>query len=219
MPKNILIFSDGTGQAGGLKPDQHLSSIYKLFRATRVGPDSPVDPAAQIAFYDAGLGTEKDEGRVPLRVLKAARKFASAAIGSGISRNIADCYEAIVKHYVPGDRIYLFGFSRGAYMVRCVAGVLNLCGVPMHAADGGPCTRYGRALREIADEAVGKVYEHGAGRDRAAFEPEREEQAKRFTVLQRFQLPGVQHCGAVRPYRPETLRNDPRVADFYGSCL
>ena len=63
MPKTILIFSDGTGQAGGLKPDQHLSNVYKLFRATRVGPDSPVDPAAQIAFYDAGLGTKKENQR------------------------------------------------------------------------------------------------------------------------------------------------------------
>ena len=37
MPKNILIFSDGTGQAGGLTPDQNISNIYKLYRATRRG--------------------------------------------------------------------------------------------------------------------------------------------------------------------------------------
>jgi len=48
MPKNILIFSDGTGQAGGLRPDQRLSNIYKLYRATRIGPDSAIDPAKQI---------------------------------------------------------------------------------------------------------------------------------------------------------------------------
>lgn len=180
MAKNILIFSDGTGQAGGVRPDQRLSNIYKLFRASRTGPDSPIDPRNQVAFYDEGLGTAKDEGTIPLRTWRFIRKFASSAIGSGISRNIADCYEAILKQYEPGDRIFLFGFSRGAYTVRCVAGVVNLCGVPSRMPDGSSMPRYGRALRAIADEAVGKVYEHGAGRDRAEFEPEREEQARRF---------------------------------------
>ena len=37
MPKNIVIFADGTGQAGGVRPDQRLSNIYKLFRASRTG--------------------------------------------------------------------------------------------------------------------------------------------------------------------------------------
>jgi uncharacterized protein (DUF2235 family) len=180
VSKNILIFSDGTGQAGGLQPDQRLSNVYKLFRATRTGPDSSIDPADQVAFYDAGLGTGNDEGTVPLRTWRFLRKFTSAAVGFGISRNIADCYEAILKHYEPGDRIFLFGFSRGAYTARCVGGVLNLCGIPTRTESEPSYPRYGKALREIADEAVGKVYEHGAGRDRAKFEPEREEQARRF---------------------------------------
>ena len=64
MSKNILIFADGTGQAGGLRPDQQLSNVYKLFRATRVGPDSPVDPCQQIAFYDPGIGTTSASGVV-----------------------------------------------------------------------------------------------------------------------------------------------------------
>lgn len=67
MPKNIVICSDGTGQAGGLRPDQNLSNIYKLYRAARVGPDNAIDPREQIAFYDAGVGTENDEGHIPLR--------------------------------------------------------------------------------------------------------------------------------------------------------
>jgi uncharacterized protein (DUF2235 family) len=180
LAKNILIFSDGTGQAGGLKPDQHLSNVYKLYRATRNGPDNCINPSEQVAFYDAGLGTERDEGRIHIRALQTIRKFISAAVGIGLSRNIADCYEAILKHYEPGDRIFLFGFSRGAYTARCVAGVLNLCGVPTRSADGACIPRYGSDLRAIAEEAVGKVYEHGAGRDRAQFEPEREEQARRF---------------------------------------
>ena len=180
MTKNILIFSDGTGQAGGLTPDQRLSNVYKLFRATRVGPDNSIDPEKQIAFYDPGLGTANDAGAIHVAVIESIRKSLSSALGIGISRNIADCYEAILKHYEPGDRIFLFGFSRGAYTARCVAGVLNLCGVPTKGENGAPLPRRGPAARAIAVEAVKQVYEHGAGRDRAAFEPEREEQGRRF---------------------------------------
>ena len=180
MSKNIVIFSDGTGQAGGLKPDQAMSNVYKLFRAARSGPDNSVDPAAQVAFYDAGLGTENDEGSIPIRPVKLYRKTLSGATGTGISRNIADCYEAILKHYEPGDRIYLFGFSRGAYTARCVGGVLSYCGVPSHGADGGPLPRFGSALRRIADEAVKNVYEHGSGKSEEKYTHEREEQARRF---------------------------------------
>ncbi len=180
MPKNILIYADGTGQAGGLKPDQALSNVYKLYRATRTGPDSPIDPARQVAFYDAGLGTDVDSKRVPLHLLRTLRKFASSATGVGITNNIVDCYAAILKHHEPGDRIYLFGFSRGAYTARCVAGVLNLCGVPTQDSDGTPLPRYGRRLFAIAREAVQQVYEHGAGKPRSMYEAQREEKARRF---------------------------------------
>src|SRR5258706_12859705 len=180
MPKNILIFSDGTGQAGGMSLDQNLSNIYKLFRASRVDPGNPIDPKDQVAFYDAGLGTQRDEGRIHVRALQAVRKAISAGIGVGVSRNIADCYEAILKYYEPGDRVFLFGFSRGAYTARCVAGVMNLCGIPTRSPDGGCLPRCGKDLRAIADEAVRSVYEHGAGRERAKFEPEREEVARWF---------------------------------------
>jgi uncharacterized protein (DUF2235 family) len=62
MAKNILIFSDGTGQAGGLSPDENISNIYKLFRATRCGPDTIIDPSQQLTFYDPGLGSRPDSG-------------------------------------------------------------------------------------------------------------------------------------------------------------
>lgn len=180
MGKNILIFSDGTGQAGGLKPDQILSNVYKLYRAARTGPDSPINPCQQIAYYDPGLGTDPDSSRMPFRFLRTLRKHYSAATGTGISNNIIECYLNILRHYEQGDRIYLFGFSRGAYTARCIAGVLNLCGVPTQDGRGNAMPRQGSRLRAIANEAVRCVYEHGAGRKRAAFEPEREEKARRF---------------------------------------
>lgn len=183
MAKDILIYADGTGQAGGVRPDQRLSNIYKMYRATRTGPDSPIDPGKQVAFYDAGLGTDDDSGASPLAVWRFMRKLLSSITGTGINRNITDCYEAILKAYESGDRIYLFGFSRGAYTVRCVANVLSLCGMPMHDCDGKPLKRFGRRLRELATEAVKSVYEHSAGgfRDGAILE-ETQEKARRFRV-------------------------------------
>ena len=57
MPKRILVFADGTGNKGGLLPDESRTNVYKLYRATRSGPDSPIVPAEQLAFYVPGVGT------------------------------------------------------------------------------------------------------------------------------------------------------------------
>jgi uncharacterized protein (DUF2235 family) len=161
MAKNILIFSDGTGQAGGLRPDQRLSNVYKLFRATRPGPDNPsVDPAQQVAFYDPGLGTISDAGGIRLSALQKLMSVFGLATGMGITDNIIDCYAAVLKHYRLGDRICIFGFSRGAYTARCVANVIRLCGVPTTNGQGGRLPTDGPELRKIAKEAVVDVYEH-----------------------------------------------------------
>lgn len=178
--KNILIFADGTGQVGGLRPDQRMTNIYKLFRAMRSGPDSPIDPRQQIAFYDPGIGTTTSAGGVSQNWMDVLGSALSMATGLGFSRNVVDCYEAILKHYAPGDRIYLVGFSRGAYTVRAVANVLNLCGVPTHDAAGRRLPAAGQALRKIAEEAVSKVYNHGAGGKREEYEEQREEHARQF---------------------------------------
>lgn len=178
MGKNIVVFSDGTGQDGGIRVEQRLSNVYKLYRAARVGPDNDIDPAEQVAFYDPGLGTAADASGLT-RVWRDVSKLMSSATGVGITTNIADCYEFIVNHYEPGDRIHLFGFSRGAYTVRCVANVLLLCGVPTVGRDG-QLPRFRTGVRDIVEEAVLEVYEHGAGHDRGKFEAERKEKARRF---------------------------------------
>lgn len=176
MPKNILIYSDGTGQLGGQKPDQRLSNVYKMYRASRPGPDSPIRPDEQVAFYDAGLGAGETDGLTFRRV----RNAFEAAVGTGIDDNVIDCYEAIIANYEPGDKISIFGFSRGAYTARSVANVMNLCGVPTMMPDGSPIPRHGPKLRKIASDAVKYVYNHGAGHKRSKYENEREEKARRF---------------------------------------
>jgi len=130
MARNILIFSDGTGQVGGYEFDEDRTNVYKLYRATRVGPDSCIDPHEQAAFYDPGLGS-RGQGGFPLgRLVRWIYRKVSQATGLGITRNIIDCYAAVIRFTKPDDRIFFFGFSRGAYTVRCVAAVVALCGIP-----------------------------------------------------------------------------------------
>jgi uncharacterized protein (DUF2235 family) len=135
MAKNIVIFSDGTGQRGGLLFDENRSNIYKLFRACRCSPDSSVEPSTQLAFYDPGLGTLPLGSDFFGSAWRRVYNLVSQALGLGLTGNIIDCYAAIIRMWDPGDHIYLFGFSRGAYTVRCLAGVLKYCGIPTRVGD------------------------------------------------------------------------------------
>jgi uncharacterized protein (DUF2235 family) len=178
MTKNIVVYSDGTGQDGGVRPEQRISNVYKLYVASHVHPGNAIDPHEQVAFYDPGLGT--DIGATALTApVRFVQKLLGSVTGQGIKRNIADCYEFIINHYEPGDRIFLIGFSRGAYTVRCVANLLMLCGVPTKTPFG-PVMRFRKAVRDIANEAVNTVLEHGAGHPRADFAAERSELARRY---------------------------------------
>jgi len=162
MPKNIIIFSDGTGQVGGVSFDERRSNIYKLYRATRVGPDSTINPAEQVAYYDAGLGSLPPSGGMVRAYVRMAHNFLSQATGFGLTTNIIDCYESVIQLWRPGDRIYIFGFSRGAYTARCIGGVLALCGVPTQLKNGAPMKYDSGTARRLATVAVKKVYQHAA---------------------------------------------------------
>ncbi len=111
--KCIVICSDGTWNT----PDQELpSNVTRLARA--VLPTAP-DSTAQVVFYDAGVGTE---GFLPYRLV-------GMVSGKGIQKNIRDCYRFIMHNYEDGDEIYMFGFSRGAYTVRSLAGMVRNVGL------------------------------------------------------------------------------------------
>lgn len=181
MSKSILVFSDGTGQAGGLTPDENRSNIYKMFRATRCGPDTNINAGEQIAFYDAGLGSQPPHGALFVtRAWRWLHNVASQATGLGITTNIIDCYAWIVRVYEPGDRIFLFGFSRGAYTVRCLAAVLSLCGVPTRMPDGKPLRRDVGTSTVIAKEAVKKVYQFVSSPKDTAYVEQRQALAANF---------------------------------------
>ena len=183
MPGNILIFSDGTGQAGGLMPDERISNIYKLYRAARVGPESSVNPAEQLAYYDAGLGSRPPSGGVFKTVVRMAHNFLSEATGFGLTTNIIDCYEMLIQLWRPGDRIFLFGFSRGAYTVRCLAGVLANCGIPTRLENGAAMKYDEATARRLANIAVKRVYQHAASVPRSKATPRESELMDQRLVL------------------------------------
>ncbi len=168
--------------------DERRSNIYKLFRATRCGPDSSINPADQLTFYDPGLGT------VPVGhsfgiIGAVARWFynlASQATGLGITKNIVDCYAAIIRLWRPGDRVFLFGFSRGAYTVRCLSAVLGMCGVPIHDKQGRPLRRDEGTTGRVASEGVRKVYQHTESRKTFATERQKELFTQRKELARRF---------------------------------
>ena len=200
MSKNIVIFSDGTGQVGGVSPDQNLSNVYKMYRAMRPGPASPISPQKQVCFYDPGIGS----GSIGSISISSIRNVLASALGLGIDENVIDCYEKIISYYEPGDKIILIGFSRGAYTVRVVANVMNLCGVPTKMPDGTAVPRHGPRLRKIASDAVRYVYNYGSGKPRGEepFYSNREELGRRFRQKYGSSVPGsdVDVQGNVQPH-------------------
>ena len=117
--KRIVICSDGTWQTPR-QPD--VTHVVEMARA--VAPTAP-DGTTQVVFYDAGVGTE---GRI--------NRLVGGISGKGLGKNIQDCYHFLVHNYEDGDELYLFGFSRGAYTVRSLAGLIRNCGVLTKAEAG-----------------------------------------------------------------------------------
>ena len=121
---NIIVCADGTWNRPeeDLKQDQP-TNVLKLARG--IAPRSDLDghKLKQHVFYDWGLGSY--------------HKRASAGIaGRGIHKNILDGYRYIAHNYAPGDRTFLFGYSRGAYTVRAMCGLINNCGIIKRANAG-----------------------------------------------------------------------------------
>ncbi|MEX0964581.1 MAG: DUF2235 domain-containing protein [Pseudohongiellaceae bacterium] len=110
---NIIICADGTWN----RPEEDIekdfpTNVLRLARAIRPSSGS----LKQHIFYDWGLGSYHSS-------------MSAGATGRGIHKNILDGYRYIVQNYSHGDKIYLFGFSRGAYTVRALCGLINNCGI------------------------------------------------------------------------------------------
>ncbi len=114
MPKRIVICADGTWN----RPEEDLSTDFptNVLRLARAVKPVGSGKLPQQVFYDWGVGSYYDQ-------------VVGGATGRGLHKNIVDDYRYIVQNYAPGDEIFLFGFSRGAYTVRCLCGLINNCGI------------------------------------------------------------------------------------------
>lgn len=89
------------------------------------------DPSKQYVYYDPGVGTLAEPG-VWTWLGKRISELWGVAFGAGISRKVGEAYSFLMDYWEPGDRVFLFGFSRGAYAVRMLAGLLHLLGLMPH---------------------------------------------------------------------------------------
>ena len=112
--KRIVICADGTWN----RPEENLKKDFptNILRIARAIKPFSKDGTPQQVFYDWGLGSYHD-------------RMSAGVIGKGIHKNIVDGYRYIVQNYSPGDELFLFGFSRGAYTVRSLCGLINNCGI------------------------------------------------------------------------------------------
>ncbi len=114
MKKRIVICADGTWN----RPEEDLNKDFptNVLRLARAIKPIGSDGVPEQVFYDWGVGSYYNQ-------------VVGGATGKGLHKNIMDDYRYIVQNYKPGDEIYLFGFSRGAYTIRCLCGLINNCGI------------------------------------------------------------------------------------------
>ena len=116
MSKRIIICSDGTWNSPDQTDEGVVSPTNVSKLALAVAPEA-ADGRRQLLYYDPGVGTHWYD------------RFRGGFSGWGISRNILEGYRFLMEHYEDGDEIFLFGFSRGAYTVRSLAGLLRNSGL------------------------------------------------------------------------------------------
>lgn len=115
--KNLVLCCDGT--ANEFARDR--TNVIKLFSALQ-------HDANQVAYYHPGLGTMEPPGALT-GFAKGITRLLGKAIGYGLEADVRDAYVFLMNNFEPGDRIFLFGFSRGAYTVRVVASLLHMYGL------------------------------------------------------------------------------------------
>lgn len=118
--RNLIICLDGTWNTPDQKDRgrQVPSNVVKIARAIKQGRVS--SKLEQLVYYDTGVGTGG-----------ALDKLVGGVTGQGIMKNILQAYQWLAEVYQDGDAIYMFGFSRGAFTARSLAGLVGVCGIPM----------------------------------------------------------------------------------------
>lgn len=124
--KRIVVLIDGTWNKEGATGNTNVAKLDSAHRpATQAFiKEIASDGVTQRVHYHDGVGSEGD----------CFKRILGGAIGLGLKQIILECYTFIVADYEAGDEIYLFGFSRGAYAARALAGLIGASGIPRHLA-------------------------------------------------------------------------------------
>jgi uncharacterized protein (DUF2235 family) len=131
MSKRIVYCADGTWQA-----PVNNTNVYRIYKALTVTSD-------QVTYYDDGVGADAS----------GLDRVLDGAFGQGLLQKIQDGYTKIAHVYEAGDELFLFGFSRGAYTVRSLAGMIANCGLPTGAFSDACVAQAFAAYRDPVNRA------------------------------------------------------------------
>ena len=120
MAKNIVVCLDGTNNQLRAADNTNIVRLFNLLELSK--------SSAQVAYYDPGVGTFSASGAwsPPARLMS---RYAGLLFGAGLRENLGEAYAFLMQTYEPEDRIFVFGFSRGAYNARALIGMLDVFGV------------------------------------------------------------------------------------------
>jgi uncharacterized protein (DUF2235 family) len=116
--RNLVVCLDGTDNQFCATN----TNVVRLFQAL------DQDPTRQLAYYDPGVGTIWEEGTLS-RTYQKVQMVLGMAFGLGVTRNVGQAYAFLTRHHQMNDRIFIFGFSRGALEARALAALVHRCGL------------------------------------------------------------------------------------------
>lgn len=120
MARNLVICLDGTAAQVRGDADSNSVRVYDMLDLS--------DETRQVAYYDPGVGTFSSPGAwTPLA--RSLSRLGGLIWGGGLRQNLGEAYLWLMHNWQPGDRIYVFGFSRGAFTARALTGMLRLIGL------------------------------------------------------------------------------------------
>lgn len=117
--RNIVICIDGTANEFKLRRNTNVVKLFSMLVR---------DPGRQTAYYHPGVGTMAPPAALT-RIAQAVTRLLGMALGYGLFDDIRDAYCYLMNNYQAGDRIYIFGFSRGAYTARALAALVDVYGL------------------------------------------------------------------------------------------
>ncbi|KIJ04891.1 hypothetical protein PAXINDRAFT_94168, partial [Paxillus involutus ATCC 200175] len=137
-PRNLVVCIDGTSNKFG----RNNTNILKLFAKLDLDSEAPLP--RQLAYYSSGVGTHPKTLHVVSHIRRSLSDLLDEAVAWNVEEIVQDAYGWLAKEYREGDQIYLFGFSRGAYQVRILAGMIYEVGL----------------IKTMTEKQIATAYEH-----------------------------------------------------------